>query len=229
MAALRIPDRFRSALARVADMSETQLSQVESALRSVPRSTYSQKVSQHLASQISFLPPKEARSLADALMALYIAKCDSNKPASEVSEDVRSFLMASRDGQSSTELETANADGMKLLVDRLSRLLSIESFDLNAKATALMGEYERLFQSARIMSDVRHVFGHGDPPTKIIGSVLVHSLKVEYFENGQEKELYFALDSTDVRTLIETLTRVITKESLIKSQVSASDIPMISQ
>lgn len=116
-------------------------------------------------------------------------------------------------------------DGEKAtaLTQYVLRLLSVPELSLGHKASCLMVEHEKVFSSARIMSDVRPVFDEKNFDANKFPAVLInHNLKVEYWESGDLKEFYIALDSEDLRTLSDVVTRAERKSGIIRRLVTGS-------
>jgi hypothetical protein len=102
------------------------------------------------------------------------------------------------------------------LKERLIRLLGIEAISVNSKAMALAYEHEHIFQSARIFTDIRPIFGYSvqDVPNRYI---FFHTLKIRYTDDGRMKELFLALDTADLQNMIEVLERAKMKVESLKS------------
>src|SRR5207249_2162324 len=77
-------------------------------------------------------------------------------------------------------------------------LISALSFERTlgtaAKAGNVLTQHERIFQTARIMTDLRPIF-HVDVSEKPDAAVIIHMLKIS--QRG-DKDLYIALDHNDV-------------------------------
>ncbi len=104
--------------------------------------------------------------------------------------------------------------------ERMIRLLGIESLGTFAKAKDLQAENERTFCDARILTDLRPVFGKSiqDGPK---GLVIVHLLKLGYHQDQGEHESFFvALDAEDLNTLKAVIERAEIKAEVIKSKIS---------
>lgn len=214
MAFLQIPDRFRDVLPLVSGLTEAQLSELEQALSSAPESPYSEDFSSITAKNISFLETKDSRLLIEALMALYLAKCNSNKSVQQVSADVHDNLFSAPH----SEVKHKNIQSLDStqFIEKLIRILSVPSFDLMAKATGLITENEKNYSESRVISDVRYIFSSGDNPQNVIGGVLVHKLKIDYFENSVQKEFFVSMDLKDLNELALTIQRAIAKDKILR-------------
>lgn len=116
----------------------------------------------------------------------------------------------------------------KLLFDRLIKLFSqYKNLNITSKAIKLLYENERLFQECRIISDVRLVF-NDEIENSNRWAVIIHNLKVDYISNSTKKEIFFSLDSNDLKILRKHIDRAIAKEGeILKShqeQINFIDI-----
>src|ERR1019366_7687810 len=66
---------------------------------------------------------------------------------------------------------------------RLASLLSVESMTLSARAAEIQHDYDKVFASASIISDIRSVFAISS--VEPVGAMIVHNLKLTYFEEGR--------------------------------------------
>lgn len=111
------------------------------------------------------------------------------------------------------EVVTKKIDSLYSLL--LSSIADAKNVKRLIKATLLIQENEKVFRACRIVSDIRLVFDN-----EIQGlqnnAVILHNLKIEYFQNGESKEYFVALDSADLIQVRDTLNRAIEKDSLIR-------------
>jgi hypothetical protein len=105
------------------------------------------------------------------------------------------------------------------LRERLIMLLSIEkTVGIIAKAGELLYTYPIVYQSARILTDVRPVFSSEKEPTPI-ASVISHTLVVDTSEGdteGRAKRIFIALDSEDLTDLKRVIERASQKEAALR-------------
>jgi hypothetical protein len=108
--------------------------------------------------------------------------------------------------------------------ERIVTLLSLDALNLiEAKAKELQQEGQRLLLDARILTDIRPVFGEdiGENPTAFI---LTHTLKLHYHEGGEHREFFVALDEQDIASLKKMSERAQEKTVVLKRVVAASGI-----
>lgn len=91
-------------------------------------------------------------------------------------------------------------------LDRLSEtwstvvnLANLEQFGLAYKASDLLFDHESSFLDVRVITDLRPVFSIDG--TKIVGSVAVNTLKIEYIRDDEVKLLSVAVDQNDLKKL----------------------------
>ncbi len=108
----------------------------------------------------------------------------------------------------------------------LIELLNVESVRVGAKALEVLFENQRSFIGARIVTEVRPIFGSHpeDTPER---ALIVHMLKVTYREQGQDKDFFVALDTTDVGTLSNVLDRADTKAESLKAFLERTRVSYI--
>jgi hypothetical protein len=110
---------------------------------------------------------------------------------------------------------------------RLTKLMDIDALNIAAKAALLQHEYPYTFCGARVLTDVRPVFGK-DASTSPVALVIAHTLKLEYHgAGGHLNELYMALDPEDISELREALDRAEMKNNSLKTALAALKIKLI--
>ena len=157
---------------------------------------------------VSGLSADTSRLLTETLNNLYIVRAYNDVPTDEFVSDVFESLVEHG------ELKLNDEPRFR---ERLTRLLDIESLNITAKGSVLQAEYAYTFCDARIMTDIRPVFGQdvSAPPPAML---LTHTLKIEYHGTaGHIHEFYIGLRSEDVVRLREVLDRAEVKAKSIKS------------
>jgi hypothetical protein len=221
MAYLRLPSRYKTALAHVSSLSDDAMSSVIAAFEKIQPSVLDRDFPEKIAHKVQGISHEEGRTLLDALLSLYILKSNSAKSVKEVSLDVTQTLATDNAADFFPNQQVAER-----FQDRLVKLLSIDAVEVCAKATGLRGEYEKIYGSARLLTDVRPIFGD-DIDSSPIGVLVTHNLKIEFLESGQQREIFVALDSKDVEELIEVLNRAKSKELTLKRILSSCGLNVL--
>jgi len=155
--------------------------------------------------------------IVDALTSLHRlqkrTKFSVSKIARDVANDVQEF---------DSELRAR-------LQKRLDEALPYEALNVaSAKARELEMDREGIFCAAKILTDIRPVFGDaiGGSPD---GAIIMHTLKLGFHDSssGSHKDVYVALDASDISDLKKTLDRAEDKEKSLKSVLSAAQLKQI--
>jgi hypothetical protein len=139
---------------------------------------------------------------------------------------------ASRPDVIGATIEALASDGsldtmqIEALRRRAAAILGIESLGLVAKAQNVLVAHSHTYESARILSDIRAVFGNdvsAPPPA----AVIVHMLNIIYNSAGRREIFTVAFDETDIDNLIGVLERARVKNKILKEIIEKSDLRYI--
>lgn len=134
-----------------------------------------------------------------------------------------------------TALKKANTfapDGVdaqwKKLRKFLVTALSLErTVGTTVKAGPVLTQHERIFNDARIMTDLRPIF-HLDVSEKPDAAVIIHMLKINHRNiAGQQSNEFFALDSNDLIVLRAVVDRAMKKERALKDLMRDSSLKIL--
>ena len=75
-------------------------------------------------------------------------------------------------------------------------------------------ESDRLLHVSRVITDLRPVFSE-EAANEPFGAVIVHTLRLDYFEENDVKTISFALNSRDLAQLKRTVERAQAKENTL--------------
>lgn len=198
---------------------------------------------------ITNLKPKEFTALKEglSLMALVsnkdtlAAKLSDSKNLeynvlSEIFDSVGSLIGVAEDDDKTNEIIEDLAeiaideklikptDGNRFK-ERVLFLIQNQHLYYAAKTENLNSEFANLYLSAKIVSDIRPVFGINiDEPPK--GAIVIHNLHIHYRAHREDahKDIYLALDSTDIESMITNLKRAQQKEASLKHIFKKSDM-----
>jgi len=95
--------------------------------------------------------------------------------------------------------------------------LSLErTVGTTVKAGPVLTAHERIFAGAKIMTDLRPIY-HRDASEKPDAALIVHMLRItQRDDDGNRSDLYFALDSNDIRLMRDVIERALQKEVTLK-------------
>jgi hypothetical protein len=100
------------------------------------------------------------------------------------------------------------------LPPRLAALLAAPSFAAFSKAVDISQESDRLLHVSRVITDLRPIFGER-AGTEPLGAVIIHTLRLDYFEQSEVKTISLALNSRDLAQLKRTVERAQAKETTL--------------
>lgn len=125
------------------------------------------------------------------------------------------------------EEETLSENNCTKLGDRLEKLLSQKgAIMLSARTSLLATSYEKTYKSARLITDLRPIFTDGEVEMPLY-CLSTHSLKIEFHEDGNYKDIYITLDNDDLRQLVEVLDRGLKKAELVQKMTTELKLPLL--
>ena len=183
-------------------LAETSYAKVLSAL-----TAYSEKESNfnrpHLIEQIAVVSqdvmgfkPEDAQDLVDALIDLAVL----NRIESRNDRDVIKAVVGqiTRDSE---ELEGA------ALENRLRELMSDSTISSVAGVDDLYAENERVMIDTRIITDIRPVYESRGSHLEVVDMILMHKLKIRYWEDSEERTFYVTMRESDLSDLAKRIGR----------------------
>ena len=187
---LVIPEYHRAAISAVARAPQEVVDALVEALEpssedQVPRQTLISRVVEVLGNNEDI----DAVAVVDVLLTMSSARVVHPRSAADFAADV----------SAASDLQLEPVD-RKALRERLTRLLSLHNVVRTAKVVDLADEHQRIFHSARIITDVRPVFAD-DPTQPPDGVITFHMLKLEIFASGRVEDIFVALDDSDLAEL----------------------------
>lgn len=208
MSELTIPEEHREPLAAIAKLPSATVDKLESALNQIPPIRGAKAMAGEIAPLLERRHADLDRIL-ETLMALASVQASNEVPMMQFVKDVCTAMRQADAGKSLTDPDCQNLKG------NLKRLLSTQCVAVASKASDLQYEHQYVFGGARILTDVRPVFG--ESAQEIKGAVTTHTLKIRYFDESGSREIYFGLDREDLGNLRKVLDRAEEKSKRIKS------------
>lgn len=226
MAKLNIPERYRPTLSSIRSLSERDAQQIRAVMDQVasaqPRNSGAELElpSDPGAAMVAVRNASSRVEIAnftkilDLLITLYEIKSQRDVTVEEFVDGV-SDAMEELDNPEYRLAPSERPD----FAGKLLTLLNAEIFALVAKAQDLVTEDERTFCHARILTDLRPIFGSNveDGPKAMIA---MHTLKLAFHEQGSSDdhgEFYVALDAEDLQALRKLIDRAEAKARSLQS------------
>jgi hypothetical protein len=223
VAILSIPDRYQLGVSKIRELDVETVRAFREALdRSVDPSIphgESAKPAATVAAAIRNISQldrtTDVKKIAEALISMYMAKAGYETPLDEFIDGIADSL----ETVSNPDLRLApeEKDAFK---EKLGILLNAEVFGIIAKADDLLTENERIFCRARILTDLRPVFGT-DVDKGPVAMLITHSLKISFHESGRKGDHFFyvSLDDADLSALKDIISRAEAKANSLKGIV----------
>ena len=206
MLELRIPEQIKPVISRILELDSKEYQDLLEALESAEPSLNVES----LVESVSAALPSGLEGVVDIVRALN----SMNHVRLGADRSVEDFVQAiarSLESQFQGQFDKSN------LLHKISSLLKAQALLISARASDLQHDFDRVFASAKIVSDVRTVFDQsGD---KIQGCLVVHNLNITYAHENTLKSFYVAMDSADIAKLRTVLDRADVKSSALKTSV----------
>jgi hypothetical protein len=204
---LTIPKAHQPLLNKIRLLSEESLQALVTALSRSPVST-----------EVYGLSTEDAEAIQEVVIELYRVREFLDMEVPEFALDIATALQ---------ETESFPSTEVRAFVERLSKLLSIESVTITSKAASLKVEYERRFCSARVLTDARPIYGT-NPSQLPAAGMITHTLRISYHDNTPElREFYITMDSSNIATLRDQLDRADVKAKSLESVFAAAKVKII--
>jgi len=211
--AIRIPEGELPVLRKIASLGEPAFSSLVSAFGEVKPSLTPREFIANVLDKLKELDTDDVSSMLKTLFSLYHLKQSERKSPQKLAEEI-SLGVAAKEFPS---------EKVQLLRERLERLLNFEeAFAVTSKAGDVMTEHERIFCSARILSDIRPVFA--DSPQVAAAAVIIHNLQIGFHHNGEHKEFYVALDTEDIKKLKAVIVRAEEKTKALQTMIERTGV-----
>jgi hypothetical protein len=158
--------------------------------------------------------------ILDFLVSLHSVRESFSAPTAE-------FVGALRQAIESLRIDALIPSDWASFEKSVVDLLSVEGgLTLTAKAISVSQEYQNLFCTARMLTDLRPIFGLNvqQEPSALVP---VHTLKVTYHEGTATKDFFVSLDQANINDLIAILQRALTKEESLRKLTKEKGITLL--
>jgi hypothetical protein len=159
----------------------------------------------------------DIEGITSALMFLLSYRI-SQTNLEQFADDVVADMQDAQAGDSCIEPESGPA-----LKDRLLTFLQIDALQLRSKASELISEDAKVFQSSRIITDMRPIFS-GKNTLELSGGLIVHILKLQFYTATGANETYVSMDDDDLRELKQVIERAQQKSQLLRAHLMHSKL-----
>jgi hypothetical protein len=215
-----LPDYYDQGIKDLIGLHEDQARELLSALRDEPPTYYNpNQLTSHIASKVS-IEKSVVGQIIITLAGLYTGRAVTGLPVSEFAQRV--FEVVEKKG-----LKPPEPQSWAAFKDNLVELLKLEGpLAVASKAFNVVTEQDRVFSQSRILSDLRSVF-KDDPDLSPWAVAVIHTLRIHYYQNGELKAFFVAMDDQDIIKLKDTLDRAQKKSRTLRTVATSANIPVI--
>jgi len=158
---------------------------------------------------------RKGEEIITVFAGMYLARIDVGETVDDFVAALSSALRKRGEKQIMPQDEPGFQQSLK------SILSAEDSLGITAKAFDLLTDQEHCCHSVRIISDVRHIFPT-DASQRPKAALVLHTLNLVYHEIDGLKEIYVALDSSDLKRLKFAIERAETKEKNLQGLLKES-------
>lgn len=218
MSAPQVPPEEVEGLIRILALKKAAFDELVAVFSEIPPVMRGSELAALVSSKIVSIPKAELKQILETLLGMSVARLENDSTVSTFVE----FVCQAMDHSDNDRLRLTGKE-RKNFRNRLTQLLSLEPLLYPAKGFGVMYDQDRLFLSARALTDIRPVVGSdvNEPPK---AATIVHMLKIVYRHNDHEKNFHLAMDSQDVKSLIDVLQRALSKTDSFKRLLSSAKI-----
>ncbi len=207
---INIPEDHRKAFARLSGVDDRLFESILGALKATKPCLRLAELRQRVHAAVkSVLPDEERLTEAIVILANTASRLEFSSDISE--KDVLQSVattVAMREG--------LDQEHERCLLVRLGELSSLPLIHVSAKSSTLQVAHDRIYNSSKIITDLRPVFGEPIDSSDLLFMV-IHHLHIIAMRNGKPEELYLSMDDKDLDMLRDAVDRARAKASLLRS------------
>ncbi|MGA2588969.1 MAG: hypothetical protein ABSH32_03565 [Bryobacteraceae bacterium] len=217
--ALQIPKQHLPAIGKIVKLSDAAIDELIKALSSATITAEASTMAEKIAGSVPGVRPEDLAAIVETLYSLYHVREFSEVRHARFVRDLVETILSNPDfGLKKTDAP--------IIGKKLQRLLNVKTLNILSKAIRLQRDSERIYCDARIISDVRPVFGD-NVEERPISAVITHTLKLGYDEMGEHREFFVVLDEQDLNALQDVLERAKAKGDTLTEILNAASIPRL--
>jgi len=214
---LTIPERFHQGFKYFFDLTDKKQDALIKTINDLQMGLSPSKITEEISQKLK-LDKSRTEEIVDVLFSLIRAK-------ESFDDDLELFVDRIVDALEGAKI--VKAKPKKKLSDLLFKFLNLRgSFYFTFKGIDLSTERQKILSESKIFTDIRPIFGDSKD-YNINCSLIIHNLKIEYFEDAKQKNIFFALDSKDLKDLKDIIIRAQEKEKAIEKQYKKSNISFL--
>lgn len=215
--------RYQGGLVKFRNLPDESAQDLLASLRDVPWKVSARSLSSSVASKVDTVSASDVEEIVTALLHIHSIRDEGKLPVSDLAEGIARGV----EGLANDEDKATLEDKRETFQTRLTEALSIEQLRTIARAAGLLFENENSATDTRIITDIRPIFEQESPHVAPAGAMVVHTLRIGYVTNGEDKSFFVALDADDIQELIEQLQRANSKTESLRSVLKAAQVDYV--
>jgi hypothetical protein len=212
VAKITIPDEYQPGILKLFSLHDDAVSSLKHVLSTEADDVSARELAGIVSPEIPTVPEKEIYAVLRSLRALYAVRSNMEAPLDEFVSDLA-------DAVEDHFEEGLSAEQVERFKKNVAALMTIDPFAIHVKGRDLQTEDERTFCRARILTDLRPVFGE-DIEEGPKGMVIMHHLKLGFHQDGpNHNDFHLSMDSEDLQTLKSVIERAEAKAKSLRENL----------
>ena len=215
-----IPKDERPSLALIAGLEDEQAAELSGTLRAASDELGGDEFVQQVVNGTPSIDADDVKKILEA-----VRQIASAKEVLEIQQDV--FLSDIAKGMGDIEEHELRLDetGQHRLRERLAALTESPAVEIHAKAQSLRQDRENTYCTARIVTDLRPIFG-SDVRQSPKAVLVAHMLRITYHHGsrGKLRDMFLTLRTEDLDKLGELIERARSKAESLHAFTAAADL-----
>jgi DNA-binding Lrp family transcriptional regulator len=216
---LQVPPRDEPLLARFIQMSPAEVASLLQTLREEQPSLDIEQLVDAIADRLSLDRGKTSEAIR-FLANLSFARQALGMPIDEFVTELRAAI------ETAGKKDLFPGDWETFQTAVTEALSGDNALAVSSKALEILGDNEKNYCYARVLTDLRPVF-RSDVEQAPVAMVAVHALKIAYHQEGEHRDFFISLDRADLEKLSELIQRAIKKEESLKALMGKKDITFL--
>lgn len=215
---LKVPRADRAPLERLVALPAKDMQALKEALRKAEPAFLLKDLASRVAEKIKY-EKSETYEVFRLLAKLYDIRAKQKVDVPTFASEVAHAAEEAGIKPESNDWATFQSD--------LSDLLSFEeSLGITSKAAEVMNEHQRIYCSARILTDLRPVFREEVAPGPA-AAVIVHNLRINFHKPQEIEQFFVSMSSSDLKELRGIIDRALKKEASLKKVAELAKLPCL--
>jgi hypothetical protein len=221
MPSLTIPERYREGIRVIRALSSEAADELVATLENVPPGPTPEVLQRAAAGAIHFAERPQLPAIIRTLISLELTLYESDADLSTFAHEIVKAMSEAM--ETDAPIQPDETDKLEV---RFRRLLECRGLIGTAKAIRLKSDFPNTLCHAKILTDMRPVFGTG-PEQGPFGAIITHTLKLDYHlgSGGRHQQFYVGLDADDLENLLRAVQRARQKASSLKNLLQKAGTP----